>query len=445
MTRVPRGVPRFIGVPGVIVVCLLALGSLTLVGCAFGQIASRERLAQDAACPGLPAGELGSVAYVRSGALRVVDVGSCTRHLLVTKGAHAPVRWSPDGRWIAFRSAAVIAAGGGEVLHPLGNQVPQWDWEWSPASDEIAAVDAGGGVVIGGPGMGARQLLPDGWGATSLAFDPSGTRLAVARFLTSGKPPNYRVVDQGVWIVNVATGVAEEVNRTPNGQLATPIMAGWSPSGGWVLFWSDFQNSASIAADGLPLEAVPAEGGPTVTIASTLVFLDFLSACGSGLVVTDGGDRYVNVGKRLISVDPTSWGFVELTHDPSRGWFWPACSPNARWVAATAAPSVYPKRFGQDPRSIWLIAADGSGGLRLTDTTDGADELPRWSPDGRYVLFVRRGLSWQAAGSLYLAQIDPTSGRKASLFGPIARLGPGGGYYGHSVWSETTDWYRPAA
>jgi len=445
VTGARRGLPRSLAVLGAILLGLFALGAAVLVGSAFRPPASPRALGMEAPCPGLSAGQLGSVAYVRGGALHVVDLASCARQVLATKGAAAPVRWSPDGRWIAFRSAAVISADGEEVLQPLGNQVYQWEWEWSPASDEIAAVSRGGGVVIGGPGIEVRQLLPDGWGATSLAFDPSGKEIAVARFLTSGRPPDYQVVDQGVWVVDVATGAAKEVYRTPHGQLAPPVMAGWSPDGRWFLFWSDIQNSASIAADGLPLDAAPVAGGQAVTLTGALVFRDFLSSCGSRLVLTSGGDRYVNVGKHLISVEPDSWGSIDLSPVSARSWFWPACSPDARWVAATVAPSRYPRRFGRDPRSIWVVAADGSERLRLTDTPDVADELPRWSADGRYILFVRRGLSWQASGSLYLAQIDPSSGSRMSLFGPIASLGPGGGYYGHSIWSETTDWYRPPA
>lgn len=428
-----RGPDRtWLRVAGPALVALVTIGAAVLVFSAFEPLKPGRDASTIAGCDASAPGGLGTVAYVRDGALHVVDVATCRDHVVVDRGAQAPVRWSPDGRWIAFGPAKVVATEGGEVLQPLGGGVDRWSWEWSAVGDLLAGVTRGRGVVVGGPGEPPRRPLPDGWGGGGIAFDPSGQRLAATG-------PGQRLI-----VVDVATGDRRRIYRTPEGELAPPIVAGWSPDGDWVLFWSYTQASASLAADGLPLMAVPAEGGEAVTVATTLVYRDFLAGCGSELVIAAGGDRYANVGKDLVSVTPARWGSVPVSDDAGRSFIWPACSPDGRWVAATGAPDRRPPRFGTDPRSIWLFATDGSTTVRLTDAADVADELPRWSADGRYVLFVRRGLSWKAPGSLYLAQVDPASGHAVSIAGPVADLGPGGGYYGHSTWADRTDWYRPA-
>ena len=47
--------------------------------------------------------------------------------------------------------------------------------------------------------------------------------------------------------------------------------------------------------------------------------------------------------------------------------------------------SGYESEYGE----VWIMAADGSGQRRLTDTPDpeSADN-PTWSPDGRFVVFI---------------------------------------------------------
>jgi hypothetical protein len=58
--------------------------------------------------------------------------------------------------------------------------------------------------------------------------------------------------------------------------------AGWCPDGRWLLFWSVTQCSNSIAADGLPLGAVPVAGGTPIRVVGHMQrHPDFLSWCGT--------------------------------------------------------------------------------------------------------------------------------------------------------------------
>jgi dipeptidyl aminopeptidase/acylaminoacyl peptidase len=183
--------------------------------------------------------------------------------------------------------------------------------------------------------------------------------------------------------------------------------------------------------------------GPRV--ATTLVYPEFLAWCGRKLLIVAGGDRYTTRGKRLVVLSPPRpgygqlWRSRDLSSDRSRSWISPACSPGGRSIAVSAGRNWFEPRFGAERRSIWVVGFDGSR-RRLTWPGAATDELPRWSRDGRYILFVRtrlpRGGS-AARGSLRL--VDVRSGREIAL--PVSLSG-GIGYYGHYGWSESTDWFR---
>ncbi len=429
---------------------LLATAGVVFVGLAFR--GSPHHGASGVACgpaPSLSTGPLGAVAYVRGDELHVVDLATRRDRVLVAKGgsqlADGPVRWSPDGRWIAYGNAIVVPAGGGFPCRPLGGDVVSWTW--SPTSEVMAGMTHKGGLVVGGPGMSLRQLRPSGWGAPGfrLVFDPTGRFLAVGRFLYG---PGSGVKDEGVWVLDVQSGQAREIYRTPKGQDATPIVEGWSPEGRWVLFWSDPLESSSLAQDGLQLEAVSASGGPAVEIAKpVLTYDDFLSWCGDRLVVAVGGYRDVTQGKGLVVASPPDWQPTDLSKDNALSWIWPACSPDGQWVAATAGhPLTGNMRYGSEYRTIWLLSTSGSTRADLVGTGRGrwANEFSRWSADGRSILFVRRVVGFGKPASLYLARLDPLTGRLLSVDGPIADLGGSHTYYGYYAWSLLTDWLRPA-
>jgi dipeptidyl aminopeptidase/acylaminoacyl peptidase len=378
---------------------------------------------------------LGAIAYLRGGKLRVVNVGSRRDRPLLRlprRLVRLPLRpaWSTDGRWIALGDTLVPAAGGA-ACRPFGAGVELS--AWSARTNLLVGVTKGGGLLLGGPGRAARRLLPDGWEAASPVFDPSGKRLAVLRdggaFIGS------------VWIVDSRSGSAVKVYASPNQHVGPPVRVSWSPDDRWLLFQNDTERSASLAADGVPLWAVPASGGRALRIEPTVLLApDFVQPCRGGVVVSAGFDRYVTAHKHLDLAAPPTWRARPLSTDPSRSWYAGACAANGRLVAATVTRNRDEGRFDTAERSIWLLRTDGKRKRLLVGKPGDriSDEFPRWSRDGRFVLYVEHAARPDAAASLHLVNLS--IGRRT---GPLARIGDGLGYYGYHDWEAVSAWYQP--
>jgi hypothetical protein len=190
-----------------------------------------------------------------------------------------------------------------------------------------------------------------------------------------------------------------------------------------------------IAADGVALHAIPASGGRVVTLAKwMLLYHDFLTWCGTRLVASVGPIRDSTLGKYLVTAKPPRWRAARLVRTRSRSWVSPACSPSGATIAAAAGRNFGEPRFGLEHRSLWLLPASGGSVRRLTVPPAGAtDESPRWSRDGRSLLFVR---TRHFFGHLYLVR------RNGALTGPIARVGWNPPYYGTYGWGDQLDWYQ---
>jgi Tol biopolymer transport system component len=334
------------------------------------------------------------------------------------------LRFSHDGTWVAFGDGAIVPAGGGEIQHPVG----QLDtWQWSPTDDALAGVTPGGGVVIGGLEETRRVLLKDGSDAGHVMFSPDGRSLVVDLH-------RDRVV-----VLDVIDGVSTTVYRVSSGTKAPPQVAGWSPDGRWVLFFSRFPGQP-----GVPLNTAPADGGDWVNVFDpVLPYDDFISWCGRRLALAGGGEQAPSEGNQILVSGPPDWRYENLSADFTRSWIWPACSPNGKWVVATATANRPESPPGRGIRALWLLSTDGADRSRISGPGNAAYEAARWSGDGKFVLVIRRGLDPDSPGALLLFQVDPATGKAKRAAGPVARLGAAPGEHGHTDWSNTSDWYRP--
>jgi Tol biopolymer transport system component len=116
----------------------------------------------------------------------------------------------------------------------------------------------------------------------------------------------------------------------------------------------------------------------------------------------------------------------------------PAFSPDGQWVAFERAVDYDSGKGG-----LFLIRIDGSGLRRLTDDALGAG-YPRWSPDGKRILFGQRvEATTFAPGPLWV--VDVAGGKPTPLTDPTD---PGISFSGD--WSPdgrqiVYDYFRPGA
>jgi hypothetical protein len=386
---------------------------------------------------------LGQVAFVRTGALVVLDLDRCSERVLAS-GLRTPVHvvWSADGKWISIGNT-LMAAAQGQVASPFGRRRSgESVGAWAPHGHLLAHITALGGLLLGGPGLRSRRLLPEGWGVADVMYGADGT-LAVARDRRRGAGIG-RPLRQEIWLLRPPSLAPRLLYRVPVGRDTPPRLAAVATGQRAVFFWPlvDHANSANL--DGLPLELVTGSAPEARQIVPAMLARpDFLSWCGSRLVAAAGFDRIATVHKSLVILTPPKWQKVILKPAGPLSWITPSCSPDGRRVAAAAGPNREDVPFGREARAIQIVSLNGGAARELALPSRGeSDELPRWSRDGRFILFVRRGPTIEnpaAQGHVYLVE----TGGAHRVYGPLASLGLGGDIYGQYGWSW--DWYRPPA
>jgi hypothetical protein len=371
------------------------------------------------------------VAFVAGGALRVSDLDRCRTRTLVAHTASPPVRFSPDGRYVAFSHAEVADLAGHSLQRPLGAGVVQW--AWAPG-DVLVGVTGSGALVAGRPGARPRRLLPVGWGALGVVVSPDGRDAAVAR----ASQPGHRVA--AIWTIDVRTGRRQRIYRAAGRTFLQ--VAGYAPGGRGVLLFAEPQASGSLAADGAKLEAINgAEASPVTLSALMLPYRDWVRPCGARHVVyVDGGGRQATMDKRLEWAQLPGGTASPLTPD-GRSFVAPDCAaapgrPEAMRIAAASSPSRA-WRYGHEHRAIAVLSLNNGQLQRDTSPPRGfSDEDPTWLGGNRWLAFVRMGASTHGTrpGRLYVLDT-----RRQHLIGPILPVGASSSYYGHYRWRQRID------
>ena len=264
--------------------------------------------------------------------------GSGERQVFSDGDSPGPV-WSPDGSEIA-----IFCCDNGMFAHLLDpdtedlREFPPPDptvetpcgMAWSPDGTRLAREGFGvddptrNGIytIRASDGGGLSRITTFAGGFDSPGdYSPEGDRLVFVR-----------VPDDGRVAIFVADLDGNEIDRiSPPGVVVDDLFGGsWSPTGDRILFValdSEDHHKAIwvVNADGSsphPLQIAPGCGGP-------------LS-------------------------DPESFGCYS-----------PSWSPDGRWI-------VFVRSAGSE-ENLWIVNADGSGLVQLTD--GGTDDLPDWGPD----------------------------------------------------------------
>jgi hypothetical protein len=371
--------------------------------------------AASARCPGT---DLGLLAYIRAGALNVLDFEHCRPQTLVRRGASGTPAFSRDGRYVSFDHGYVSTTGG--TLHALPGAAA-----WSPSEDVLAAATRKGGIVLVSPGRFTRHLVPNGSRAGSPLYAPDGKSIAFVR-------------GTAIWTVGVASGAQRKLVDARPGQ---PVLVGFSPNGRFIVY-REYPRSSSLAADGEALLVANVETGRATAIASSIGRSDFVAWCGNTLAyVTNHGGRVVTSGDGIAVAAPPSWKpSPVLPAGGTTSWNAVACSGGT--LVVSAGPSSQDSPFGQEHRSLWTVAAKPHATPHLLAGTKPpagtTDELPMWSSDRRFVVFVRTtpgGIGGR--GRLFAYDLA-----RRALVGPVASVGATGNYYGSYGWADLIAWRR---
>ena len=276
-----------------------------------------------------------------------------------TVGGSSP--WSPDGAWIAYRTAGDSALSpevrvvrpDGSDDHALGAVSTATDIVWSPTGTQVAFASPEADLVFAapsGPTTNTRVGVPPTLFDLG-SWSPDGSRFACEE-LTSSRQTRGPLV-----VVSAATGTAHVVSRAGG-------PAAWSPDGTQLLL--DLGDGIAV----LPATASNARPRLLVRDVQNPMWLS------DGRLIT-----YENkeTDEQVATVAPAG-GRVRYIPG-TRGEFEPAPSPDGTKLAF-ASRSEATDRF-----TISVANADGSH-RRVLAHSHAILPSPSWSPDGRLIAFA---------------------------------------------------------
>jgi len=408
------------------------------------------------------------VAAVRQGDVWVVDTASGTETRLTTGGNGHLLQWTDDGGALFFTAGPSRLPARTLRWRPGQGATPVPSGVWSPTgtatalTGAAAALSSSTGVWIESNGRRTRITpLDSGVRWFPLAWSSDGRRLALGRIgVPSSQRPGQPIPPTGgsLWVTegDVLAGRLRQLPLPPtdNGQPGWPDVAVWSPDGRFLTVGvGPDQPCASCRADGVPYEAVPVDGGSPVPLGSALQPDEALSwsPAGSFVVLSTllgqgalGRETYA--GKQLVRVDLPSGNRRDLSHETDWADVEPAVSPDGTtiafargraqqpWTSATAPGS------GNTPveliasRHVWLMDADGAQPRQLVESPGWTDEAPAWTPDGRWIVFVRWRARPTATAELWAVRSDGTGLQRVASGLDRSSYGQGFGYYGAFGW-----------
>jgi Tol biopolymer transport system component len=448
-----------------VVIAGLSAGLLAACGGGHAKIGGEEPTGtagpQATVSPGVG---LGKLAYVQGGDIWVKALPDGEPLRLTSDGINSQPRWFPSGQWLAFRKGddqVWVMRADGTAARLLNEGTTPSAFAWAPARDRLAFVAAGALIAVDADGSNRQELVAGGGaagtGVLDAAWSPDGEWLAYAgvdmlREGENGQPPERHA---SLWRIRADGGGATELADagTPSGYGL--IVAGWSPDGSRVLYWTDPVFSVSLLADGAPLYSVPAEGGAAVQLAgAVLLHPDFLvpgPASADRVAVVVGSYRGAWTNKVLHVITVSTGQDVALTSADLTASS-PAWSPDGQRIAYVAMPDEgdlgggEPARQGLMQRRIFVANTQGDPQARqLTDDPAYRDEYPLWSADGAFILFAR--LDADDDASVWLV---PEGGGEPRQIVDALSPAPGPaplwfGYYGYVGWGALFDWWRGPA
>jgi Tol biopolymer transport system component/tetratricopeptide (TPR) repeat protein len=331
--------------------------------------------------------------------------------------------FSPDGQRIAFRSDR--EGGGIYVMGATGESVTRlsdfgYSPAWSPDGEQILV----GTEKIPQPSTrptksqlwminvktNERRLISEG-DALQPNYSPHRQRIAYwSRPSRAGQREN-------IWTIPVDGGEAVAVTNGSTTDL-NPI---WSPDGRYLYFSSNRGGNINVWRVAIDEKSGAALGEPeavtTIGAATSALHLSF-SRNGRQLAYVAQEDiRNLRKVAFDTSTGKTAGEPISITRGSLQLWF-PDASPDGEWLTACSR--------GQQ-RHVFIIRTDGSELRDLTDDDYRHDGWPRWSPNGKRIVFTSRRsgnyelwvINRDGSG---LQQLTQASGAHYSPWSPDGRM-----------------------
>jgi eukaryotic-like serine/threonine-protein kinase len=360
---------------------------------------------------------------LRKGAASGPQPTSFTR-LTDYQGKETFPSFSPDGTFFAYAKSVAgnsdiflqRVAGGKPINLTADSPANDTQPAFSPDGQQIAfrSEREGGGIfLMGATGESVRRLTDFGFNP---AWSPDGREIAVA---TEGaSDPAERLSLSKIVLIDVMTAARRKLD-IPDG-----LQPSWSPHGWRIAFWGLVQPGAHRAIWTIPINV----GRPVTVVDDTYYnwspvwspdgkFLYFASNRGGSMnlwrVAVDersgkvlGSPHPITTpsewcalpsfsrdGRQLLYATNDNRSFVErVAFDPAKG---NAIGPPS--LVFQGARSVYTCDVSPDEKTwaLWtdspqddlLLVGPSGSNLRLLTNDPSRDRAPRWSPDGRRLLF----------------------------------------------------------
>jgi Tol biopolymer transport system component len=315
-----------------------------------------------------------------------------------------PVDLSPDGSELLVVDGQGAPPKGPLWSIPLLNGSPRRLGDisgetaaWSPDGKMLAYTDLSDLFVAKADGTDSRKLLSVKGDILNVTWSPDGSHLRFDSSETAGT-----VGQQLEWEVSVdGTGLHRlfEGWHTPPNECCGK----WTADGKYFVFQSNGQ-----------LWALPKRAGFLRSQSKPIALTSSPLTLSSPLPSKDGTKLFL-VGQtyrgELMRYDGKSSQFTTLLGGISAEYI--AFSKDGQWVTYVSYPEG----------SLWRSKSDGSERLQLTYPPMDAI-LPRWSPDGKKIIFFEFALGADKPARMYEASIDGASPRLLLPNDPHQQLDP---------------------
>jgi dipeptidyl aminopeptidase/acylaminoacyl peptidase len=281
------------------------------------------------------------------------------------KEAASHPRWSPDGKWIAFKGGqgdqhglmVAQADGSGQTFlattsgtnSPLPGQGE--DYTWSPDSKTIAYISAI-------PGPETQEAAGDPMVITRYLYKPTASE-GLTHF-----NDNRRL---HIFSIDIATKQSRQVTNSNYDEHSID----WSPDGQEILFVSNHEPNSD----------------------------EFFNYDVFALKVADGGIR------RITATESCEYA--------------PKWSPDGKSIAFLGTKrGLTDRETTMEDTHAWLIKADGTHRREIGAAIDNRQHLLHWAPDGSAVY-----VTYQERGNSHLARLPISGGQPEKVVGDVGTVG----------------------